>query len=284
MAIEIIPSGDALGVEVRGIDAARPMDAATFDALERAFDEHSVVCLRGQNLDEAQLISFAARFGAPEPNYLKHFAHPDHPEIMLVTNIREGERKIGHDHAGTMWHTDMSYMERPPRATVLHALEIPFENGRALGNTHFASAIAAYESLPETMRRRIDGLMVVHQVFGRRGDTIKDEKTQAMRRDQPVVIHPLVRVHPRIGRKALYVVKGECQGIVGMPDDEALPLLAELADWIPESRFCHTHEWQVGDILMWDNCAVQHIAHIDYQWPQHRRLLQRVTVGAAPTH
>lgn len=284
MSIEIMPSGNALGAEVRGIDLSRPMDAATFVALERAFDEHSVIWLRGQQLNERQLVAFASRFGAPEPNYLKHFAHPDYPEIMLVTNIREGDRKIGHDHAGTMWHTDMSYMEKPPRATVLHAIEIPFENGVALGETDFASAIAAYEALPASTKRRIDGLMVVHQVFGRRGDTVNDARTQEMRRDRPAVIHPLVRVHPRTGRKALYVVKGECQSIVGMPDDEALPLLGELTEMIPQTRFCHTHKWQVGDILMWDNCAVQHIAHIDYQWPKHRRLLQRVTVGVAPTH
>lgn len=284
MTIEIIPSGNALGAEIRGIDLAEPMDGATFATLEAAFDEHSVVWLRGQRLSEPQLIAFAGRFGAPEPNYLKHFAHPDYPEIMLVTNIRDGERKIGHDHAGTMWHTDMSYMERPPRATVLHAIEIPVENGVALGETDFASAIAAYESLPATTKRRIDGLMVVHQVFGRRGDTVNDARTQEMRRERPAVVHPLVRVHPRTGRKSLYVIKGECQGIVGMPEAEALPLLAELADAIPQTRFCHTHKWQVGDILMWDNCAVQHIAHIDYQWPKHRRLIQRVTVGAAPTH
>jgi len=284
MTIEIIPSGNALGAEVRGIDASRPMDAATFATLERAFDEHSVIWMRGQSLNEGQLIAYAGRFGAPEPNYLKHFAHPDHPEIMLVTNIRDGDRKIGHDHAGTMWHTDMSYMERPPRATVLHALEIPVQDGIALGDTDFASTLAAYDALPASMKRKIDGLMVVHQVFGRRGDTIDDARTQEMRRTRPAVIHPLVRTHPRTGRKALYVVKGECQGIVGMSDDEALPLLEDLAAAIPEPRFCHTHRWRVGDILMWDNCAVQHIAHIDYQWPQHRRLLQRVTVGAAPTH
>jgi taurine dioxygenase len=284
MSVEIIPSGNALGAEVRGIDASGPINATTFAALDAAFNEHSVVWLRGQDLDEVQLIAFASRFGAPEPNYLSHFAHPEFPEIMLVTNIREDDRKIGHDHAGTMWHTDMSYMDRPPRATVLHAIEVPLENGVALGDTEFASASAAYEALPESTKRCIDGLMAVHQVFGRRGNSVKDAQTQEMRRNQPAVMHPLVRVHPRTGRKALYVVKGECQGIVGMPDDEALPLLNELAEAIPQAEFRHTHKWLVGDILMWDNCAVQHIARFDYEWPRHRRLMQRVTVGTAPTH
>lgn len=284
MTIHIVPSGNALGAEIGGIDASRTIDPESFAILESAFDEHSVIWLRGQKLSEEQLIDFASRFGAPEPNYLRHFAHPEHPEIMLVSNIRDGDRKIGHDHAGTMWHTDMSYMERPPRATILHAIEVPEENGVALGDTEFASAVAAYDSLSEATQHRIDGLMAVHQVFGRRGDSIKDARTQEMRRKQPAVVHPLVRVHPRTGRKAIYVVKGECQGIVGMPDDEALPLLEELAELIPKADFRHTHKWQIGDILMWDNCAVQHIAHIDYAWPKHRRLMQRVTVGVAPTH
>ena len=284
MTIDVIPSGDALGAEVRGIDAARPLDAATFAALEAAFNQHSVICLRDQAVDERQFIAFAARFGAPEPNFLTHFAHPDFPEIMLVTNIREGDRKIGHDHAGTVWHTDMSYTDRPPRATVLYAIEVPVEDGVALGNTEFASAVAAYDSLPAATKRRIDGLKAVHQVFGRRGDSVRDERSQALRRDLPAVIHPLVRVHPHTGRKALYVVKGECQGIVGMPDDEAQALLADLADAIPQPAFCHTHIWRKGDILMWDNCAVQHIARFDYQWPRHRRLMHRITVGAGASH
>lgn len=284
MTVTVIPSGGPIGAEVEGIDASKPLDAETFAALEAAFHEHAVICLRGQKLTEKPFIAFGARFGVPEEHFLSHFAHRDFPEIMLVTNIRENGEKLGHDHAGEVWHTDMSFNAAPPRATILYAIEVPEENGVALGNTEFASTAAAYDALPEATKRRIDGKMAVHQVYGRRSDRSADERSQALRRDLPSVHHPLVRVHPATGRKCLYVVKGECQGIVGMDDDEALPLLAELADTIPQPERIHVHKWRVGDILMWDNCAVQHIARFDYQWPRHRRLMQRLTVGCAPTH
>jgi taurine dioxygenase len=104
-----------------------------------------------------------------------------------------------------------------------------------------------------------------------------------LRYQQPAVVHPVVRTHPHTGRKCLYVSKGECQGIEGMPDDEALALIDELADHTIDPRFQHIHRWRLHDLLMWDNCTVQHLASLDYQWPQHRRLMHRITVdGAVP--
>ena len=198
---------------------------------------------------------------------------------MYVSNIKENGRDIGHADAGSVWHTDMSYTARPPRATVLYALEVPMENGVALGDTHFSSAAAAYDSLPETTKRKIENLRAIHQVAGRRARTGTGQGDQALRREQPAVVHPIVRTHPFTGRKCLYVSKGECEGIEGMPQDEALALIDELADHIVEQRFHHTHKWHVRDVLMWDNCSLQHLASFDYKWPQHRRLMHRVTVG-----
>jgi taurine dioxygenase len=279
--MKITTSRDVIGAEIRGVDLAQPLSAEAFGRIDAAFNDHGVVCFPQQQFNEEQLIAFARRFGEVERIFLTHYAHPRHPEIMYVSNIKENGRDIGHADAGSVWHTDMSYTARPPRATLLYALEVPMENGVALGDTHFSSAAAAYGSLPAETQRRIANLRAIHQVAGRRARTGTGQGDQALRREQPAVVHPIVRTHPFTGRKCLYVSKGECEGIEGMATDEALALIDELADHIVESRFHHTHRWQARDLLMWDNCTVQHLASFDYRWPQHRRLMQRVTVGGS---
>jgi taurine dioxygenase len=157
------------------------------------------------------------------------------------------------------------------------------ENGVALGNTLYSSAAAAYDSLPEATKQRIAGLRAIHQVAGRRAKTGTGQQDQALRRNQPAVVHPVARTHPITGRKCLYVSKGECEGIEDMAQEEALALIDELAERTVEERFRYEHRWRVGDLLMWDNCTVQHLASFDYKWPQHRRLMHRVTVGGSAT-
>jgi taurine dioxygenase len=278
--MRIAPSTDVIGAEIHDVDLAQPLSAADFLSIEDAFNRHAVISFPRQKLDEAQLIAFARRFGEVEPNFLTHYAHPRHPEIIYVSNVKENGRDIGHADAGRVWHTDMSFTARPPRATLLYALEVPVENGVALGDTHFASAADAYSSLPEDLRQRIAPLRAIHQVAGRRARTGTGQADQALRQAQPAVVHPVVRTHPYTSRKCLYVTKGECEGIEGMEQEAALALIDELAERIIEPRFRHTHRWQAGDLLMWDNCTLQHLASFDYHWPRHRRLMQRVTVGA----
>ncbi len=279
--MKITNSQNVIGAEIRDIDLAQSLSAENFGRIEAAFNARGVVCFRQQHFNEAQLVAFARRFGGVERIFLTHYAHPRHPEIMYVSNIKENGRDIGHADAGSVWHTDMSYTARPPRATLLYALEVPAENGVSLGDTHFSSAADAYDSLPAATQRRIAKLRAIHQVAGRRARTGTGQADQALRRDQPTVVHPVVRVHPFTGRKCLYVSKGECEGIEGMPTDEALALIDELAEHTVDARFHHTHRWQVRDLLMWDNCTAQHLASFDYKWPQHRRLMQRVTVGGS---
>ena len=277
--MEIAPSGDVIGAEIEGVDLAQPLSEADFARIEAAFDRHAVICFRDQKLSEPKLIEFARRFGEVERIFLTHYAHPEYPEIMLVSNIQENGRDIGHADAGRVWHTDMSYTAKPPRATMLYALEVPVDNGRVLGDTLFSSAADAHDSLPAEQRERIAKLRAIHQVAGRRARTGTGQEDQALRYQQPAVVHPVVRTHPRTGRKCLYVSKGECEGIEGMPKDEALALIDALADRTVDPRFRYTHRWRAGDLLMWDNCAVQHLASHDYEWPRHRRLMHRITVG-----
>jgi taurine dioxygenase len=130
--VQIVPSGNVIGAAIQGIDLAQPLSEAEFAKVEAAFNEHAVLSFPKQQLDEPQLIAFARRFGEVERIFLTHYAHPEYPEIMFVSNIKENGRDIGHADAGSVWHTDMSYTARPPRATMLYALEVPIENGVAL--------------------------------------------------------------------------------------------------------------------------------------------------------
>ena len=280
--MQVIPSSNVIGAEVLSADLGNLSDEA-FAQIEAAFDKHAVLCFRTQRLTEPQMIAFARRFGNVERIFLTHYAHPQYPEIMLVSNIQENGRNIGHADAGRVWHTDMSYTQRPPRATMLYALEVPVKDGVALGDTLFSSAADAFDALPREKQKSIAGLRAVHQVAGRRMRTGTGQEDQALRYRQPAVVHPVVRTHPNTGRKCLYVSKGECEGIEGMPKQEALALIDELAEHTIQPRFQHVHNWRVGDLLMWDNCSVQHLASFNYEWPQHRRLMHRITVdGTVP--
>lgn len=276
----VVPTGAALGAEIRGVDLSRPVSETALAAIDGALNVHSVLLFRNQQLNARQLAAFAWHFGEPRViPYLGHYAHPDEPDVMLVTNIRENGRNIGHADAGRVWHSDMSYMRQPPRATLLHAIEIPEENGVAIGDTLFASAIAAYDALPEDVRKRIEGLKAVHRVSGRRKKTGTGTEDNPARERYPDATHPVVRTHPATRRKAIFVNDGECIGIVGMPDDEARPLISDLARHVIRPEHRYRHKWRPGDLLIWDNCAVQHLAAHDYEWPRHRRLMHRVTVG-----
>ncbi len=279
--VKIVESGDVVGAEVRGVDLSRPRSDEVFTAVESALNDRAVLCFRQQHLSEPQFIDFAHRFGEIERIFLTHYAHPRYPEILFVSNIKENGRDIGHADAGRVWHTDMSYTTQPPRVTLLYAIEVPMENGRPLGDTNFASAATAYDSLSDGMKVRLKGLRAVHEVSGRRARTGTGKQDNVLREQQPAVVHPVVRTHPYTGRQCLYVINGECTAIEGMADDEALELIDELATCITQPPFRHVHKWQVHDVLMWDNCSVQHLATFDYKWPQHRRFMHRITVGGS---
>lgn len=277
--IEVVPSGDALGAEVRGVDLSRPLNDETFDALEAAFNEHSVICIRDQDLEPRTFIDYAGRYGEPQNLYLDNYAMPGFPEILYISNIQENGKDIGHADAGCIWHTDMSFKETPPRATVLHAREVPVtEDGTILGDTLFASAVKAYESLSDEMKQKVKGKQVVHDVLGRRRARGTGTQDNDRRTKVPLINHPAIRTHPFTGKKGIYVFNGECVDIEGMDKAEAEALIDELATTVIREDFVYRHQWQLGDVLIWDNCAVQHLASHDYELPL-RRMMWRITVG-----
>ena len=280
MSIDVVPTGAALGAEIRGVDLAEPIDDATFAAIDQAYDEHGVIFFRGQIITPPQQVAFTRRFGAIEFNIFgERWSVPGSPEIVVVSNITEDGRPIGVRRAGENWHSDMCYAPRPPRGTMLYALEVPELLGLTLGDTEFASAAAAWDALPDAIRHRLEGRQAIFDFCGRKRAF---PPTQAEKDRYPPVRHPIARTHPRTGRKCLYVMRDDCTGIEGIAPDEAEALIAALADHIVKPAFVYRHQWRQGDVPMWDNCTVQHRAIQDYDMPQ-RRLMHRTTMdGAAP--
>ena len=278
MSIEIIPTGAALGAEIRGVDLAKPIDDATFAMIERAYNEHGVIFFRGQQITPQQQVAFTRRFGEIEFNIFgERWSVSGSPEIVVVSNVTEDGRPIGVRRAGENWHSDMCYTARPPRGTMLYALEIPDLFGLPLGDTEFASAAAAWDALPEPLRQQIEGRRAVFDFTGRKRAF---PPTQAEIQRYPSVTHPIVRTHPFTERKCLYVMRDDCVGIDGMEREEAEALIAALADHIVKPAFVYRHQWRPDDLLLWDNCTVQHRAVQDYDLPQ-RRVMHRTTMGGA---
>lgn len=277
MDVEFIPTGAAAGAEVRGADLTRRLDETTLRTLDRALGEHGVIFFRDQALSPDQHMALTLQFGALEPNtFGETHGLEGHPGIVLISNVEQGGREIGVKGAGDKWHSDMCYTARPPRGTILYAHEVPVQDGLPLGDTCFAATHAAYDALPDDMKRRLDGLRGRFDFAGRNR---LNPITQAQIDAFPPVSHPLVRTHPVTGRKCLYVMRDDCTGIDGLADAEAEQLIAALADHIIRPEFVYRHQWRPGDLLIWDNCSVQHRAIQDYALP-NRRLMHRTTFAA----
>jgi taurine dioxygenase len=284
MAIPVRKSEAACGAEIV-FDLSQPIDEAAFRELEGLFHDNIMVFFRDQRLSEDQHIAFSRRFGELEIHIVKKYLLPGHPEILLISNVRnEAGEHIGLADAGFTWHTDTSYRRLPSRCSLLYAKEVPERDGTALGDTVFANTVAAYDALPPAMKRRLAGLKAIHRYAMRRRveNSPRPKLTAAQLAETPDILHPIVRTHPSTGKKALYVTAGECIGIDGMPEDEALDLIAELDAHCVRPEFCYRHRWRVGDLVMWDNASAMHLAICDYALPQ-RRLMHRTTViGSEP--
>jgi len=277
MAIDVIPTGVPVGAEIRGVDLSRALDDATFGAIEDAYNAFGVIFFRAQAVSPEQLLALTRRFGDLQLNtFGEEHGHPDCPGIVLISNVEEAGRDIGVKRAGERWHSDMCYTPTPPRGTILYAVEVPQIDGLPLGDTCFAATHAAYDALPEAMKKRLAGRRAVFDFAGRvRATPITQAQIDAF----PPVTHPIVRTHPYTGRKCLYIMRDDCTGIEGLDAGVAQSLIEALADHIVRPEFVYRHRWQPGDLLIWDNCTVQHMAVQDYSLPL-RRLMHRTTFAA----
>ena len=280
MPITVHPSGCAAGAEITGFNLATELNDVNFAFIQNALDEHGVIYLRNQALTPEQQVAFTERFGEPDVNFnALRFGVDGSPTIFRISNIMENGEAIGTRRAGETWHTDMSYAKQPALATMLYAVEIPTLHGMPLGGTGFANAAAAYDALPQDLKDAIKNLKGVFDFRGRkRGSPVSAEDIAAY----PPVVHPVVRTHPRTGRQSLYIVRDDTTSIVGKDAIESQTLIEALADHVIKPEFIYQHIWHQGDVVIWDNCTVQHRAVQDYVLPQ-RRLLWRTTVkGGGP--
>ena len=275
--MEVTPLSPGFGLEASAVDVSRPLSDAEFADLEQTFFRGQVLVLRDQSLTPAQFVAFARRFGPPEPHVIDQFHHSDDPNILILSNRKKNGEPVGLADAGTYFHTDYSYLQVPARATMLYSIEVP----RSGGNTLFANQYAAYDDLPEAMKQRIGTLIAIHHYGNRK---VEDEMsrvaasplTSEQKAKMPLITHPVVRAHPVTGRKALYAVSGSSYGIVGMPEDEAVALLDELATHATQPKYVYSLSYRVGDVVIWDNASLLHSAMLTD--PDDPRTLWRITV------
>ena len=273
--IEVIAANPEVGAEIVGVDLSKPLDDETFAVIRDAYYKHSVIVFRGQKITEQQQIDFSRRFGNLEIHVLKQFLHPQHPEILLISNIVENGKNIGIVDAGRYWHSDLCYKAVPSMGSTLYSIEVPRDdNGKILGDTLFASVACSYDALPEKLKQRVAGLKALNSLehtFDRtrkdadirteQVDTPEAERTRVAEEQKKLVeaIHPVVRTHPVTGRKCIFVNDSTTVKVLGVSDSESEDILGELRTRCIRQDFIFRHKWQVGDVLMWDKIGRAHV-------------------------
>jgi taurine dioxygenase len=276
--LELHPITPHIGIELGGVDLARPIDDDALATIRAAWLGHTILLVREQaHLRPEDLIAFARRFGELDEHDQPQYCLAGYPEIALVSNVKEGDRYVGAPKAGRQWHSDAQYLRRPPSGSLLWAKEVPPHEG----NTCFANMVTAYRALDLAMRERIADLWInfsrvrAYSLYHPERPPLTDQEKSRL----PDVQHPLVRTHPETAEKALYV-GGEQHGgtVVGLPEAEGETLMRELRDFATQPRFVYEHRWQVGDLVLWDNRSTMHCA-LPFDEALHRRMMYRVQVA-----
>lgn len=278
--IEVRKLGDALGAEISGVDLSQPIAPERFAEIRKAWLEHLVIRFRDQKLSDPQLMAFSKLFGEldpPGPNPSGKPFLPEHPEMNVISNIRMDGVPIGGLGDGeAIWHADMTYVETPPMAAVLHALELP----PAGGDTYWANMYLAYETLPAELKQSIEGRKATHDAtYNSAGVMRKGYREITDPREAPGAQHPLVRSHPETGRKCLFLGRRRNSYILGLELAQSEALLDQLWTHATQPQFTFRQQWRVGDVLIWDNrCTLHRRDSFD---PGARRLLHRTQIKAA---
>jgi taurine dioxygenase len=267
----------ALGAEIGGVDVTTPLDAETIEAIRQAWLEHLVLRFRDQSVSDPQLLEFSKRFGeldAPGPNpYGKPFL-PQHPEMNVISNIKERGVPLGNLGDGeAIWHADMTYIDNPPKGAMLFSIEIPPHGG----DTFWANMYLACEKLPARLRQAIEGKVAVHDAtYNSAGMMRKGYKEVTDPREAPGARHALIKRHPETGRECLFLGRRRNSWIVGLPLEESERLLDELWAHATQPEFTFRQVWKVGDLMMWDNRCTMH--RRDAFDPNARRLMHRTQI------
>lgn len=276
MSCIVTPLSEHTGAEIRGVDLREPVDPATHAALNRAFLDHHVLVIRDQDFTPEQFKRAAQVFGELQQHDKRQHHVPGYPDVYYVSNdeVVNGKRVI----PGETFHTDHSNHPAPPKATTLHAVQLPSRGG----DTQYVNMHRAYDDLSEAMRGRIDGLKATHvylSKFSPRQLGAIDEKSLSDL--PPPGIHPLVHRHRETGRKALYLNPVRMESVSGMSVEEALALIEELMRHATQQKYEYRHRWRSGDMVIWDNRSVMHQANADYDMNE-RRFLYRLMLKGAP--
>ena len=279
----VTPLTAGFAARIEGVDITRPVDEPTWTDIRAAFEEHSVLVFSGQGLDDVAQIAFSRRFGALEvtrsmnPAAGTPFARQSNLDIKTGEVIPPDDRRMVYQLANMLWHSDSSFKTVPSLCSLLSARIVPPEGGA----TEFASTRCAYPSLPETLKRRVETAIAVHDFSWSRDQIRPGFFTEKERAEFPPVRHPVVRTNPLNGRRALFL-GAHASHIEGMPVKDGRALLEELLEHVTRPEFCYRHEWQEGDLVIWDNRCVLHRG-TPYDTTRHKRLLQRTTVSGDPT-
>jgi taurine dioxygenase len=265
-----------LGAEISGVDPSRPLSRSDVEAIEGVWRERLVVVFHDQSLSDPELIAFSKNFGELDPPGPNPYGQPflkDHPELNVISNVVESGKPIGNLGDGeAVWHADMTYVEVPPKAAMLHALEVP--PPQAGGNTYFADMFAAYAALPAELKKAAEGKIAVHDASTNSAGLLRKGYQAVTDVRQTVgAHHPLIRTEPGTGRKALFLGRRPNAYVIGLDVAESEALLDALWAHATQPRFTLSHQWRVGDLLMWNNLSVLH--RRDPFDPKARRVMHR---------
>lgn len=297
-SLRVVPTGAALGAEIEGVDFSLPVPEDVKAALRRAWSDHLVLLWRGQKISDEQLLDAAGIFGPPHEAASRkyhlnagkkvdnQYMISTHPSVSIISNLGpDGKPVKDNGSLGSyevVWHTDNSYVEVPPAGSMLYSLEIPTQGGG--GDTSFNNQYLAYEELPQRLKDAIAGKYQVHDSSRNSAGILRPGvklPTKPEEVDGPT--HPLVRVHPVTGKRALYLGRRRdwpSNYILGLPNAESEALLDELWAHATQPKYAWTHHWRVGDIVMWDNrCCMHYRSEID---TAQRRIMHRTTIKGEP--
>ena len=269
--------GAPLGAEVIGLDLSLPLATSDLARLHRAHLDHHVLVFRDQHITPAQQVDFSRHFGALQIHVLRNFQLPEQPEVLVISNIQQDGKPVGLVDAGHFWHSDLSYKETPSLGSMLHAQELPAEGG----DTLFANQHAAWDALPDDLKREVEGLQAEHWYLARydelrQRNPYRPQLTQAQIDEVKPVSHPVVRTHPETGRRALFVSEHFTTRILGVSEQRSRELLDLLFDYGTRAEHVYRHQWQPHDMVFWDNRSLMHLAA---GCPDHlRRKLYRTTI------
>lgn len=280
-SIKVTPLGFAAGAQVTGVDLRKPLSNEDQSRIHEAWLEHIVLVFPEQDLTPEQQIEFSRRFGVLDTHESQapSTLHPDHREILVLTNKMVGGKKSGTYNSGRNWHTDLSYTSRPAKGAILHCKEKPPVGG----DTMWANLYLALETLTPPIRGLIENLEALHDVSMVRGIELRDPVDVAeMKRRNPPVIHPVVRTHPETGRKSL-LVNQRIRRFLGMSDEESQSLLALLNAHATSPEFVYRHRWSLGDVVMWDNRCSCHVALGDFDQTKPRVMFRCSLEGEVET-